>query len=252
MRVLHAMTALAAPAPSVCCIGTFDGVHLGHQQLIRAAVDDAHARSAQAVVITFFPHPRVVLGRAPSRYLTSQDAKVALMQQLGVDCLLIHSFTRETMQTSADGFMQQVNAAFHLRSLWLGPDFTLGHNRQGNAEYLSALGRRQGFVVNVMPHQTVAGLPVSSSRIREALDRGDVREVETCLGRPYQISAARQADGAWCAGEQAWLPTAGIYRAAIGEGGAITRVCVGSDRCSLTFDGVLPPDSATALSLQFV
>jgi riboflavin kinase/FMN adenylyltransferase len=205
----------ARTRPSVCCIGTFDGVHLGHQQLIRAAVNEARASNAPAVVVTFFPNPRVVLGRAPDRYLTQPEEKADLLRGLGVDVLLIQTFDTVTIATTAEQFISQLQTAFGLRSLWLGPDFAMGNKRQGTPEYLAGLGARDGFDVHVLPQLSIGAGAVSSTRIREALDRSDIADAVLCLGRPYRVPVTVQEDGAWCTGGKRWLPEPGRYRVLI-------------------------------------
>ena len=133
MQVFHSFDEIERPRASVCTVGTFDGVHLGHQQLLRAEVDDAHTRGVPSAVITFFPHPRVVLGRAPALYLTLPYEKAKQLELLGVDMLVVLAFTRETIQTSASEFVRRMVQHLHLVSLWIGPDFALGNRRQGNA-----------------------------------------------------------------------------------------------------------------------
>lgn len=224
MLILESFNATQAIDASVCCVGTFDGIHLGHQQLIRAAVGDARARSAQAVLITFFPHPRVLLSGAPGRYLTTQDEKAELIAALGVDVMLVHPFDQATLNTSADAFVDLMLKAFAMRALWLGPDFALGHRRQGDAAFLAERGRRRGFDVHVMPQLSLGDRPISSSRIREAVARGDLREAAQCLGRPYHLSGVAQNSAQICLDEQCWPPPPGRYPVRIE--GQITAVDV--------------------------
>jgi riboflavin kinase / FMN adenylyltransferase len=225
-------------APSVCCVGTFDGVHLGHQQLIRSAVHDAHARGVAAVVVTFFPSPRVFLGRAEPRYLTLPEDKAALISALGVDTLLIHPFDRETMRTPAAVFVEHLLRAFQMRALWMGPDFALGHNREGDAAYLTRQGAQLGFDVHVAPQLSLGDRPVSSSRIRAALAAGDVREANQCLGRPYRVPCLPQADGRLCVDAQRLLPAPGRYRTSLGDMRADAVVDAGD--CGVTLIGQPP------------
>ena len=150
MQIYHSFIEIERPHASVCVVGAFDGVHLGHQQLLRAAVDDAYARGLPSAVITFFPNPRVVLGRAPAFYLTLPDEKARQMQLLGIDMLIELAFTRETIQTPAAEFVRLMLEHLRLVSLWIGPDFALGNKRQGDAAYLLAQGALYGFSVNVM------------------------------------------------------------------------------------------------------
>ncbi len=219
MQLLHSFDSVdvSRVVPSVVTVGTFDGVHLGHQQLIRTVVNEAHAqglqshRDFQSAIVTFFPHPRVVLGRAPAKYLTLPDEKAEQIAALGVDTMIVHEFTMATAQTPASQFVQWMVDKLAMRSLWVGPDFALGYKRQGNATYLQAQGAAHGFEVNVMPELSMGANAISSTRIRDALARGDVRDANLCLGRPFSVQAHYDGDHALCASEQHWLPAPGTY-----------------------------------------
>lgn len=256
MLVLKSFEATAAhgvPQPSVCCVGTFDGVHLGHQQLIRATVSEARAQGQHAVLITFFPHPRAVLGRAPEKYLTLPDEKAELVAALGVDVMLVHEFTQDTIQTSADTFIDWMRAGFALTGLWLGPDFALGYKRQGNAEYLAARGQALGFAVNVMPQLSLGERPVSSSRIRDALQRGDIAEANLCLGRAYRVSADSPDGLGVCAGSTRWLPAPGRYRVLANGAPNWAQVLTGgSCDISLELAAASWTDATRRVSIDFV
>jgi len=169
-------------------IGTFDGVHLGHQQLIRSAVESARASGRRAALVTFFPQPSVVLGRAEPFYLTSNEEKLAQLELLGLDLVVIVEFTLETAQIRAAHFVNLLIENLQMRELWIGHDFALGYRREGDARFLRAMGIERGYTVHQAAPVILDGLPVSSSRIREALQAGDVRQANACLGRPFQIS----------------------------------------------------------------
>ncbi len=215
MQHLQSFDEIRHPVPTVCTIGAFDGVHLGHQRLIRAVVADARARQAHAAVITFFPHPRVVLGKAPARYLTLPDEKAAQIAALGVDILVVLAFTVQMAQMTALAFVQQMVASLRPLSLWVGPDFALGHCRQGNVAYLTELGHALGFEVRTMDKLSLGDGVISSTRIREALARGDLGDANRCLGRPFCVTAQRHDARTLGVDERQWLPTPGIYPARI-------------------------------------
>ena len=211
MQIHHAFQQSTGHIPSICTIGTFDGVHLGHQQLIRATINEAQARKAQSVVITFHPHPRVALGRGSVSYLTSPQEKAAQMQQLGVDVLLVLPFTQQTAQTPALQFVEWMRTYLDLQSLWIGHDFALGHKRQGNAAFLSEQGRVQGFSVNVLPQFSLGAHTISSTRVRMALAQGDVRDANLCLGRPFRVTCEVHGIRQLYADAQHALPAPGCY-----------------------------------------
>jgi riboflavin kinase/FMN adenylyltransferase len=213
MQNFHSFSEIELNTASVCTVGTFDGVHLGHQSLLRSVVHDAHARGLLAAVVTFFPSPRVVLGRAPTLYLTLPDEKARQMELLGVDVLLTMTFTRETIQTSATEFVQLMLRHLHINSLWIGHDFALGNKRQGDATYLKEQGAQYGFAVNVITPVSAGQVEVSSTRIRAALARGDVREAALCLGRPFRVTGALVNGVTVRVPEQHAMPAPGVYQA---------------------------------------
>jgi riboflavin kinase / FMN adenylyltransferase len=232
---------------SVCSIGTFDGVHRGHQHLIGAAVRDAHASGARAVVVTFEPHPREVLSGVPMRYLTSPADKAQAIAALGVDDLVVYSFTREVANVSAAEFVGVLKRDLNLAQLWIGPDFSLGHKREGNAAYLAGLGGLLDFEVRVAEPLLLDERPVSSSRIRDSLGHGDIADVARCLGRPYALDLVRRDSDVWCAGEKRVLPKPGAYLARIGvrTGGIVFA----DSACETRLTGDLATHDAAQLSV---
>jgi riboflavin kinase/FMN adenylyltransferase len=169
-------------------IGSFDGVHRGHQAILRKLIAGAHAVGAPAVVLTFFPHPSIVLrGRSGPFYLTTPEERAALLGELGVDRVVTLPFDRELASQTARQFVQALVDHLGLRHLCIGHDFALGRDRQGDLPYLQNLGREMGFTVHVMKPIRLQGEVVSSSRIRAALAQGNVRLANALLGRRYQV-----------------------------------------------------------------
>lgn len=170
-------------------IGTFDGVHLGHQAIIKQMTLDAHQHEAPAVVLTFHPHPAVVLGRRSGAfYLTHPTERAAYLAELGVDLVVTLPFNLQVAQLSASEFISQVKQALGLRELWVGHDFALGRNREGNLSRLKNLGFEYDYRVHVIDEIMVGNIPVSSSQIRSFLIDGDVDQARKILGRPYQVT----------------------------------------------------------------
>ncbi len=188
MRLVHDLKDAQLAEESVVTIGSFDGVHRGHQALIRRVRASALESQRASVVITFFPHPSVVLGRAQPFYLTSPEEKLVQINQLGVDLLIELPFTLETSQIRAAEFVSQLEQHLHLRELWIGHDFALGHQREGNAAFLTKLGQERGFTVHAVDALTNDSEIVSSSAIRAALQDGDVAHAAKLLGRPFRVS----------------------------------------------------------------
>ncbi len=223
-------------------IGSFDGVHRGHQEIVRSLTAGAHAAGEPAVVITFHPHPAVVLGkRKVALYLTSPEERANLLGELGVDQVIVQTFNLALAGMSAVEFLTWVNQRLHVKVLWVGHDFALGKGREGNVERLRQLGEQFGYRLEVLPPLILHGSVVSSSRIRGLLAEGNVSEAAILLGRPYRLSGVvvrgdgrGRTIGVPTANLDVWseqqLPKAGVYvtRAQVNDRwvGALTSVGV--------------------------
>jgi riboflavin kinase/FMN adenylyltransferase len=173
---------------SVLAVGSFDGVHRGHQALVSALVEDARRLEVPAVVLTFFPHPSVVLrGRRPSFYLMSPEEKAEALAALGVDIVVSLHFDQEMAHVRASGFLALLQEHLNFKGLWVGEDFALGYQREGNRQFLENAGGTYGYSLHVVPPFLMGGEAVSSTRIREALRSGDVARAGSYLGRPYAL-----------------------------------------------------------------
>lgn len=170
-------------------IGTFDGVHLGHQAILRPMAAAAHAAGAPAVVVTFYPHPVVVLrGVQEPMTLTPPDERARLLGALGIDVVVTLTFDRALAALPAEDFMARLSAALGLHELWVGHDFALGRNRAGDIPALREIGERLGYRLHVTDEVLVQGNGrVSSSLIRERVRAGDLRGANAMLGRPYAV-----------------------------------------------------------------
>lgn len=176
------------PGSSVVTIGSFDGVHRGHQYLIKHLVKHAREYGQTPVVLTFFPHPRMVLGGfQPGFYLTLPDDKARLLGELGVEVVVTHPFNDDVRQVRAAHFVEGLIEHLKMAALWVGEDFTLGYQREGNVEFLRKMGQERGFEVRTVDLMDSGDERVSSSRIREALSRGEVAEAARLLGRPHFV-----------------------------------------------------------------
>ncbi len=174
---------------TVLTIGAFDGVHRGHQHLIRQLVQEARRTQRLAGLITFYPHPNAVLfPYNPTYYLTTPGEKAALLERMGLDVLAILPFDRKMAQTPARDFVEMICRHLHMAELWVGADFALGRNREGDVAALEAMGRELGFAVRVVEPLTWRGEPISSTRIRSLLLKGRVREAAELLGRYPSVS----------------------------------------------------------------
>jgi riboflavin kinase/FMN adenylyltransferase len=170
-------------------IGSFDGVHRGHQAIIGKLVENAHSAGFPVVVLTFFPHPNVVLrGQQEPFYLTSPEERAALLGDLGVDVVITHPFTQELAKLSAQEFLALVVRHIYPRHIMVGYDFALGRGREGNVSRLGQLGADFGYTLDVIQPIQMEGEIVSSSQIRAALADGDLNKAQKLLGRRYQVS----------------------------------------------------------------
>ena len=175
--------------PTALTIGVFDGVHRGHQSVLRHVVERARALGLGAAAITFHPHPRQVLRPdLPIEYVTSLEDRLALIMESGVDTVATVSFTSEFSLTDAGDFVRMLVEEFGLARLIIGEDFALGRQRGGDPVALQALGGELGFEVEVIELLTnEATAKVSSTEIRSALGDGDVGRVGDLLGRRYSL-----------------------------------------------------------------
>jgi riboflavin kinase / FMN adenylyltransferase len=209
MEHVTALSDLHLDRPAYLTMGAFDGVHRGHQALIGAMTAEAHAAGCAAVVVTFLPHPSVVLrGRRPLFYLSTPEEKAEYLSALQVDALVTHPFNTEVASIRAADFVTRLVQQARLRVLWCGEDFALGHNREGNVEFLRTEGERQGFTVRVQPPVLIDGEIISSTRIRQTLRDGAVEQAARYLGRPFRLTG-EVVQGAQ-RGRQLGIPTANV------------------------------------------
>jgi len=204
-------------------IGSFDGVHRGHQAILEGLIAGARANHAQAVVVTFYPHPAAILrGRNLPYYLSSPEEKAQILDQMGIDVVITHPFNREVANQSAREFIQALNVQLGFRHLQVGYDFALGKDRGGDFSMLQEIGKDLAFSVGQSRAVTQGGDVISSSRIRFLLGAGQVQEAATLLGRPYSLQAMVEVGdqrgrslGFPTANLAIWkekmIPTAGVY-----------------------------------------
>lgn len=222
MRILHAANELGQGPRKVClAIGFFDGVHLGHQQILRQTLTDARQHNGLAVVITFDQHPNTVV--APHRVpplIYSLPKKLRVIESLGTDALLLIHFDKVFSRLSAEEFIRTLTREFApTRCICVGANFLFGHRRTGNVDLLRALGKELGFTVHGLASVSLDGKAVSSTRIRERILAGDLDAVSQMLGRSYAL-CGKVVHGEGL-GRQLGFPTANIdcARLALPPGG---------------------------------
>lgn len=187
-----------ANRPIALTIGVFDGLHRGHQAIVRAVVEAARARGGAAWVATFDPHPDAVLRGVEQRpWITPPEERAALLHAMGIDRVEVIRFDRSVSMLLPEEFLDQIlGVGAHLSALVIGADFRMGRGRMGDRAYLEALGRRRGFEVIEVPFLPAAGVlatpggspeKISSTAIRRAIEAGKMEEAEAMMGRPYAL-----------------------------------------------------------------
>ncbi len=188
MKVSTNPTEIIDPADRVfLALGVFDGVHLGHQQILQETVAAAHAVRAKAIAVTFDPHPdRVVFPNRPLHLLQRLEERLAWIEREGIDGVWVVRFDESMMRTPAEKFVKNLVRWFHgVRGIVVGERFVFGYRRTGTIELLRALGRRFGFEAWEVPLVQVDGQAIRSSRIRRLVETGDLAQAERLLGHAY-------------------------------------------------------------------
>lgn len=180
------------PLPNaVVTSGTFDGVHRGHQTILARLTEVARASNGQSVLITYWPHPRTVVSNDSQdlKLLTTLDEKIELLDQAGVDHLVVIPFTRSFSQLSSEEYIRQILIEkIGTKKLVIGYDHRFGRDREGGFDYIQAHQGDYGFEVEEIPRQDIEAIGVSSSKIRKALDEGNILTANRFLGRPYSLT----------------------------------------------------------------
>jgi riboflavin kinase / FMN adenylyltransferase len=236
--------------PTVVSVGNFDGVHVAHQAVVRRMVERAHAIGGKAVAVTFEPHPlRILRPDVAPKLLTPLPLKLQLLEQTGVDAVLVLPFSRDLSLMSAHDFAKQVLVeTLHASEVHEGYNFHFGHKAQGNVETLAAFGRKMGFDVHTYSELMLRGHHVSSTEIRALIAAGRVDRARALLGRPFSILSSPGRGRGY--GTRYTVPTVNLARydeLVPANGVYITRVRINGE-CfdAVTNVGVRPtfgPDS---------
>lgn len=207
MHVVYDLAQLERGRPTVLTIGAFDGVHRGHQYLMRQVINRARSIDAASMALTFDPRPQVVL--RPGNYqLTDGVAKERIISALGMETLVVMQFSEETSHIPAGQFLVSILDHVNLAEIWLGADFVFGYQRGGDVDFLIRAGQHSGFAVHVVARQGLTGAVVSSTRARTLVSEGNVAEAALVLGH-YPSLRGRVARGAG-RGADLGFPTANV------------------------------------------
>ena len=175
---------------SIVTIGTFDGVHIGHKEIIKNLIENAHRKNDKSVILTFFPHPRMVIQKGSRiKLLTTLEEKVALLEKSGLDYLIVQPFNKEFSRLTALEFVRDILVGqLKIKKLVIGYDHHFGRNREGNFEQLKEYGTVYGFTVEEIPAQDIENVAVSSTKIRRALSEGRIERANAYLGYEFMLS----------------------------------------------------------------
>ena len=190
MKHLRNLKVANLDSDSLVTIGVFDGVHLGHQQLIQRLVASARASRRKAIVLTFYPHPDKVLDKAKTRYyLTTPEKRAELLLNLGVDLVITHPFDDETRHLPAADFIELLVSHLRIREIWVGADFALGFQREGDVRFLRTQGQKRGFSVRAMELITAQASQqfIRSTAVRDHIREGKMMAAAAMLGRAYAL-----------------------------------------------------------------
>ena len=236
MKIYHSINEFEPVKNAVVTIGTFDGVHLGHRKLIEKVREIADGIGGETVVLTFFPHPRMVL--YPNEHglelLNTIAEKKALLAEAGVDHLIIHPFDKLFSELSSTEFIKSVIVnKLKTKKLVIGYDHHFGKKREGNFDDLLRLAPEMGFDVEKIEEEDVNNIAVSSTQVRNALKRGDIDTAISYLGRPYTITGKvvhRNKIGRTIGFPTANLQIAEDYKLIPAEGVYVVRVILGKEK----------------------
>jgi riboflavin kinase/FMN adenylyltransferase len=190
LKIIHAISNFSSEEKTFVTIGTFDGVHFGHQQIIKKLVNEAKKEGGKSVLLTFFPHPRMVLQKDSSLELINTiDERSELLEKTGLDYLIIHPFSKEFSRLSALSFVRDVLVnQLNTSKLIIGYDHHFGKNREGNIEQLSEYSELYNFSVEEIPAQDIDEVSISSTKIRKALANGHLKTANNYLGYNFMLT----------------------------------------------------------------
>lgn len=227
MEIIRDLTAVHLARPTVLTIGSFDGIHRGHQYLIGRVVARAKEIGGASALVTLHPHPKVVLRpNSPLQYLSTIEERLDLLAPLGLDYAVVFPFSLENSQMRAREFAQLLVDHLRLKEIFCGADFTLGYKREGTVAFLQALGAEKGFTVTIVAPQAFDGEIVSSTQIRTLIAAGELDRATRFLGRyPSVRGRVVRGDGRGRAlgfptanlaiAERRLIPANGVYAARV-------------------------------------
>ena len=190
MKIFNSIKSFNAAKPTIVTIGTFDGVHLGHRKILEQITQSAYDLNCESLVLTFFPHPRMVLQEGTEmKQLNTLDEKIELLSNLRIDNLVVHPFDKEFSRLTAEEFVKEVLVGiFKVKKIIIGHDHRFGRNRTANIDDLISFGETYGFEVEQILAEEINEVSISSTKIRNALLQGSIELATTYLGYNYSLS----------------------------------------------------------------
>lgn len=190
MKIFQSIKSFSSDKQTVVTIGTFDGVHLGHRKILEQITNNAANSNCESLVLTFFPHPRMVLQEdTEMKQLNTLNEKIGLLDNLGVDNLVIHPFDKEFSRLTAEEFVEKVLVGiFKVKKIVIGHDHRFGRNRTANIDDLITFGENYGFAVEQISVEQINEVAISSTKIRNALLEGNVELAADYLGYDYSLT----------------------------------------------------------------
>ena len=190
MKIFHSINEFHSDKKTIVTLGTFDGVHLGHAAILKKLTQNTHNETFESTVLTFFPHPRMVLqGKSDLKLLNTINEKIELLEKIGIDNLIIHPFDEKFAESNAEEFGSTILVdQLRVQKIIIGYDHRFGKNRTANIDDLISFGTQYGFEVEQISAQEIDEISISSTKIRTALEEGDIQLANEYLGYSYFLS----------------------------------------------------------------
>lgn len=190
MKIYNKVSEFDSSIPTVVTIGTFDGIHLGHRKIIQRLVDTAKKENLQTALLTFYPHPRMVLQQSTDlKLINTIDERKLILKETGLEHLIVHPFTLEFSRLTAREYVEDILVkGLNAKKIVIGYDHHFGRNRTADIEDLKAFGKEFGFEVDEISKQDIEDVAVSSTKIRRSLEEGDLEKANEYLTQPFFLS----------------------------------------------------------------